>query len=59
MRKLSELGYNSEKIKGSSFEWFCKNVDAMVKLGTISQPSKAEIRKFYEKITGKQIKTKE
>ena len=54
--KLQDIGWTVEKVKDQGFDWFCKNIDLMVEAGTIDKPSKADVRKLFEKLTGQKLK---
>lgn len=56
--KLSELKFTPERLK-QGFEWFEKYVDDITKAGNLEKPSKAEVKRVFEKVTGKKIKNKE
>ena len=52
---MNTLQWNVEKVKSKDFKWFEAVVDGYVKAGKIEKPTEAQVRKTYEKLTGKNI----
>jgi hypothetical protein len=54
--KIHDLEWTESKVKDLGFEWFCKNIDLYVDKNIIDKPSKADVKRTFEKITGQKVK---
>jgi hypothetical protein len=55
--KLRDLEWTKDVVKDRGFDWFCKNIDLYVEKGIIEKPSKADVKRAFENITGLKVKT--
>jgi len=55
MIKLSESKWNKEVVKELTIDEFKLKVEHFINIGKLLKCSDAEIRKFYEDITGKKV----
>lgn len=55
--KLSEIKWNIEVVKALTFDELKDKIVHFEKIGKLDKCSDAEIRKFYESITGKKVET--
>lgn len=54
MKKIDELDWDVKKVKERGFEWFSENI-ALWEGKTCQKATKTEVKKLYEKLTGKKL----